>query len=95
MIENALKYSDGAIEVSTGVERASRKVYVQVRDHGPGIPEHELARMLGGVEVSKEARAAARKLLHSGWKLEVIAGNEKHVTRLRLHPPTPQDAAEE
>lgn len=31
----------------------------------------------------------------SGWKLEVIAGNEKHVTRLRLHPPTPQDAPEE
>lgn len=28
-------------------------------------------------------------LLHheSGWKLEVIAGNERHVTRLRLHPP--------
>ena len=25
----------------------------------------------------------------SGWRLEVIAGNEKHVTRLRLHPPVP------
>ncbi|WP_310534343.1 hemolysin family protein [Novosphingobium sp.] len=23
----------------------------------------------------------------SGWRLEVIAGNERHVTRLRLHPP--------
>jgi magnesium and cobalt transporter len=23
----------------------------------------------------------------SGWKLEVTAGNERHVTRLRLHPP--------
>ncbi|WP_082835886.1 hemolysin family protein [Croceicoccus bisphenolivorans] len=23
----------------------------------------------------------------SGWKLEVIAGNERHVERLRLHPP--------
>ncbi len=23
----------------------------------------------------------------SGWRIEVIAGNEKHVTRLRLHPP--------
>ena len=23
----------------------------------------------------------------SGWRLEVIAGNDKHVTRLRLHPP--------
>lgn len=27
----------------------------------------------------------------SGWRIEVIAGNEKHVTRLRLHPPTPDD----
>ncbi|MBS0476754.1 MAG: HlyC/CorC family transporter [Proteobacteria bacterium] len=32
----------------------------------------------------------------SGWKLEVVAGNEKHVTRLRLHPPPPpQDDTEE
>ncbi|MEN9682927.1 MAG: hypothetical protein RLZZ427_678 [Pseudomonadota bacterium] len=31
----------------------------------------------------------------SGWKLEVIAGNEKHVTRLRLHPPAPQEDPEE
>ena len=31
----------------------------------------------------------------SGWRLEVIAGNEKHVTRLRLHPPSPQDEPEE
>ena len=28
-------------------------------------------------------------MLHhtSGWKLEVMAGDEKRVTRLRLHPP--------
>ena len=33
-------------------------------------------------------------LVHaSGWQLEVIAGDEKRVTRLRLHPPsTPQQA---
>ncbi|MFN5819250.1 MAG: hemolysin family protein [Novosphingobium sp.] len=31
----------------------------------------------------------------SGWRLEVIAGNEKHVTRLRLHPPAPQDESED
>ncbi len=32
---------------------------------GGGAGEEELARMLGGVEVSKEARAAARKLLQA------------------------------
>jgi CBS domain containing-hemolysin-like protein len=31
----------------------------------------------------------------SGWKLEVIAGDEKRVTRLRLHPPSPRDDSEE
>ena len=28
----------------------------------------------------------------SGWKLEVTAGNERHVTRLRLHPPAEPDS---
>lgn len=28
----------------------------------------------------------------SGWKLEVTAGNERHVTRLRLHPPAESDS---
>lgn len=27
----------------------------------------------------------------SGWRIEVTAGNEKHVTRLRLHPPRRPD----
>jgi CBS domain containing-hemolysin-like protein len=31
----------------------------------------------------------------SGWRIEVIAGNEKHVTRLRLHPPRPSDDTED
>ena len=34
-----------------------------VRKLGAKEREEELARMLGGVEVSKEARAAARRLL--------------------------------
>jgi len=28
----------------------------------------------------------------SGWKLEVTGGNERHVTRLRLHPPAESDS---
>ena len=28
----------------------------------------------------------------SGWKLEVTGGNERHVTRLRLHPPVLSDS---
>ena len=32
---------------------------------------------------------------NSGWKIEVTAGNERHVTRLRLHPPAPPDDLED
>jgi len=31
----------------------------------------------------------------SGWKLEVIAGTEKHVTRLRLHPPNAMESPDD
>jgi magnesium and cobalt transporter len=31
----------------------------------------------------------------SGWRIEVTAGNEKHVTRLRLHPPRRPDDNED
>jgi CBS domain containing-hemolysin-like protein len=31
----------------------------------------------------------------SGWRLEVVAGTEKHVTRLRLHPPILGEASED
>jgi len=68
LIENALKYSDGAIEVSTGVERASRKVYVQVRDHGPGIPEHEMQRMFEPFAQGDTARGSGG----SGLGLAII-----------------------
>ena len=30
----------------------------------------------------------------SGWRIEVTAGNERHVTRLRLHPPIEAEAAD-
>ncbi|MDB5723816.1 MAG: HlyC/CorC family transporter [Novosphingobium sp.] len=31
----------------------------------------------------------------SGWKIEVIEGNDRHVTRLRLHPPQQPEASED
>ena len=31
----------------------------------------------------------------SGWKIEVTAGDETHVTRLRLHPPRDDDGSED
>jgi CBS domain containing-hemolysin-like protein len=31
----------------------------------------------------------------SGWQIEVTGGNERHVTRLRLHPPAPERQGED
>ncbi len=45
LLENALRYSDGDIEISTGFERQSKRVYLQIRDHGPGIPEEQMHSM--------------------------------------------------
>ena len=49
---------------------------------------------LGGLAfvLAEQVPPVGALLVHdSGWTLEVIAGNEKHVTRLRLHPPSPQE----
>jgi magnesium and cobalt transporter len=31
----------------------------------------------------------------TGWRIEVVSGDETHVTRLRLHPPEPEELEEE
>jgi magnesium and cobalt transporter len=52
---------------------------------------------LGGLAfMIAEAVPSPGAMLHhdSGWKLEVIAGDEKRVTRLRLHPPPPSESEE-
>lgn len=42
MIENAIRYSDGDIEVETALSSDKKYAMVLVNDHGPGIPESEL-----------------------------------------------------
>ncbi|MES2493887.1 MAG: hemolysin family protein [Pseudomonadota bacterium] len=51
---------------------------------------------LGGLAflLAGQVPAVGAILAHeSGWKLEVTAGNERHVTRLRLHPPSRSDSS--
>ena len=43
MIENAMTYAPGPIDVQTGT--AERRAFVAVRDHGPGIPAEEQAKV--------------------------------------------------
>jgi signal transduction histidine kinase len=41
LIDNALTYAPGAIEINTG--EANGRAFLAIRDHGPGIPGPELA----------------------------------------------------
>ena len=53
---------------------------------------------LGGLAfvLAEEVPQPGAMLLHpSGWRIEVTAGDETHVTRLRLHRPDPLNNAEE
>lgn len=68
LIENAFKYSEGGIEVSTGYEKGSYRVYVQVRDHGPGIPEMQMAQMFEPFTQGDTARGSSG----SGLGLAII-----------------------
>ena len=43
LLENAMTYAPGAIELSTGM--AQRRAFVAVRDHGRGIPPEEYAKV--------------------------------------------------
>jgi len=53
---------------------------------------------LGGLAfvLAEKVPSVGDILVHgSGWQLEVIAGNERHVERIRLHPPARAEATEE
>lgn len=53
---------------------------------------------LGGLAfvLAEQVPAVGTILEHEcGWRIEVTAGNERHVTRLRLHPPSQQQTDED
>ncbi len=82
LIENALKYSEGAVEVRTGYEKNRQRLYVQVRDHGPGIPEDQMARMFEPFTQGDTARGSAG----SGLGLAIIKKIvDMHHGEIRLH----------
>ncbi|MEO6092605.1 MAG: hemolysin family protein [Novosphingobium sp.] len=58
---------------------------------------HEAVDTLGGLTfvLAGQVPDVGAVLEHeSGWRIEVTAGNERHVTRLRLHPPRHGEDAE-
>ncbi|MET0588022.1 MAG: CBS domain-containing protein [Novosphingobium sp.] len=60
--------------------------------------EDEAVDTLGGLTfmLAEQVPPVGTILEHeSGWRIEVTAGNERHVTRLRLHPPSEHDTDED
>ncbi|MDK1288970.1 two-component system sensor histidine kinase EnvZ [Pseudoalteromonas umbrosa] len=58
MIENAIKYSEGEIDVSTHLAPKSKTVVIQVKDRGPGIPESELESVFEPFKQGDQARGS-------------------------------------
>lgn len=60
--------------------------------------EDEAVDTLGGLTfmLAEQVPPVGTILEHeSGWRIEVTAGNERHVTRLRLHPPSEHNTDED
>lgn len=56
LIQNALRYSDGDVELSSGIDKAKGCVYFMVEDHGDGIPEAEIERLFQPFTQGDQAR---------------------------------------
>lgn len=56
IIQNALRYSDGDIEITTGMSADKKSVYFCVFDTGPGIPEEDIERLFQPFTQGDEAR---------------------------------------
>lgn len=68
MVANALKYSSGALEITTLVDSKRQWVGVSLRDHGPGIPPADIQRMFEPFTQGDSARGSGG----SGLGLAII-----------------------
>ncbi len=80
LLEGGLWDADARVELEEVAEKVD-----------PRLAEvEEAVDTLGGLAflLAEQVPAVGAMLEHdSGWRIEVTAGNERHVTRLRLHPP--------
>ncbi|MBQ4839545.1 two-component system sensor histidine kinase EnvZ [Pseudoalteromonas luteoviolacea] len=58
MIENAIKYSEGEIDVHTELDPKNKVMVIQVKDRGPGIPESELESVFEPFKQGDQARGS-------------------------------------
>jgi two-component system osmolarity sensor histidine kinase EnvZ len=82
MVANALKYSSGALEITTLVDSKRQWVGVSLRDHGPGIPPADIQRMFEPFTQGDSARGSGG----SGLGLAIIRKIiDMHQGRVSMH----------
>lgn len=85
-LDNGMWDADARIELEDLAERVDPRL----------ADVEEAVDTLGGLAyvLAEQVPAVGTVLEHeSGWRIEVTEGNERHVTRLRLHPPAEPEAA--
>lgn len=85
LFENALRYSDGPIELSSGYDAEQKQLWFSVRDHGAGIPEERMQAMFSPFVQGDTARGSGG----SGLGLSIVKKIvEMHcgVVQLENHP---------
>ncbi len=88
LIEDGMWDADARVELDDLAERVDARL---------GVIE-ESVDTLGGLAfvLAEQVPQPGTILEHeSGWRIEVTEGNERHVTRLRLHPPSEAEIAAE
>jgi len=92
--ERIVKLEDGTWEADARVELEDVGERID-----PRLAEvEESVDTLGGLAflLAEQVPEVGAVLPHpSGWKIEVTQGNERHVTRLRLHPPSEAEDSED
>lgn len=56
LIQNALRYSEGDVEITSGVDKLLHRAYFIVKDYGEGIPEADIERLFQPFTQGDKAR---------------------------------------
>ncbi len=80
LIQNAFKYSDQDIEITSGLNQSTQMAYIKVADHGPGIAEHEMARLFQPFTQGDTARGTQGSGLGLAIIKRIVDGHGGHVS---------------